>query len=83
MSENETQLPALPVRIEAQAPRPSLARSTPTAAFVSQLLAARDRLPPQRMRRMSTPQTAIGAYGKAARTTVRRMPQGYRTTIIA
>ena len=70
----------------AQAPagtRPSLAFSAPTAAFVSQLIAARAHLPTQRARRIGTPEGAVGAYGQTARLTQRRMPQGYRKTVVA
>lgn len=74
---------SLPV---AQAPagaRPSLAFSAPTAAFVSQLIAAHAHLPPQRARRIGTAEGAVGAYGQTARLTQRRMPQGYRKTVVA
>jgi hypothetical protein len=59
---------------------PSLARSVPTAAFVSQLIAARDRLSPQRTRRLETSAGAVGAYGRGAVIADRRMPMGYRKT---
>ena len=64
-------------------PRPSLAFSAPTAAFVSQLIAARAYPPVQRARRIGTAEGAVGAYGKAARLGERRMPQGYRKTVVA
>ena len=52
LTENDTDrdnsLVGLPTLIEANGARPSLARTAPTAAFVSQLIAARDRLSPQR-----------------------------------
>lgn len=63
--------------------RPSLAFSAPTAAFVSQLIAARAHLPTQRARRIGTAEGAVGAYGQTARLTQRRMPQGYRKTVLA
>jgi hypothetical protein len=64
-------------------PRPSLLRSPTAAAFVSQLLAERNNLAPQRARRRGNPEGAIGAYADGARIAVKRMPMGYRTTIIA
>jgi hypothetical protein len=75
--------PGLPMLIGASAPRPSLLRSQTTAAFVSQLLAARDNLPAQRLRRRGTVEGAVGAYSAGARISVLRMPQGYRTTVVA
>ena len=69
----------------AQAPaaaRPSLAFSAPTAAFVSQLIAARAHMPAQRARRIGTAEGAASAYGETARLTQRRMPQGYRKTVV-
>ncbi len=86
LTENDTDqdnsLVGLPTLIEANGARPSLARTAPTAAFVSQLIAARDRLPPQRARRQGTVDGAIGAYGKGARIAERRMPQGYRKSVV-
>lgn len=72
----------LPVVVEAARPRPSLAFSSPTAAFVSQLIAARAHMPTQRARRMGTAEGAVGAYGQTARLSERRMPQGYRKTVV-
>jgi hypothetical protein len=83
LAQSDTVSPGLPV---AQAPagtRPSLAFSAPTAAFVSQLIAARAHMPTQRARRIGTPEGAVGAYGQTARLTQRRMPQGYRKTVVA
>ena len=75
--------PGLPMVLGASAPRPSLRRDETTAAFVSQLLAARQNLPPQRQRRRSTVESALGAYSAGASISVVRMPQGYRKTIVA
>ncbi|MCY1560736.1 hypothetical protein D9M68_979080 [compost metagenome] len=69
--------------IEASRPRPSLRRSETTAAFVSQLLAARANLAPQRARRRGNADGAIGAYADGATVVVKRMPLGYRTSIVA
>lgn len=73
----------LPVLLGPGSPRPSLARSSASAAFVSQLIAARDRMPAQRPRRQSTQERAIGAYANGARMTERRMPAGYRKSLTA
>lgn len=83
MAGNETEIVGLPVVIEAQRPRPSLMRSDSTAPFVSQLIAARAHMATQRARRRDTPQGAIGAYASGARITIKRMPAGYRTSIVA
>jgi hypothetical protein len=74
--------PGLPMVIEASAPRPSLRRSQTTAAFVSQLLAARENLAPQRQRRRGTVEGALGAYSAGANISVVRMPVGYRKTVV-
>jgi len=83
LPEAETDRADLPVPLEATGPRPSLARSAPTAAFVSQLLAARERLAPQRARRTDSLDKALGAYRHGAAIAQRRMPQGYRKTVLA
>ena len=64
-------------------PRPSLRRSETMAAFVSQLLAERGNLPPQRARRRGNAEGAIGAYADGAKVAIKRMPVGYRTSIVA
>ena len=75
-------VPGLPVPLAAPAPRPSLERSATTAAFVSQLLAERNRLAPQRARRRGSVEGALGAYAQSASMGVRRLPQGYRKTVV-
>lgn len=80
MTENDTAPAALPVPLAA--PRPSLARSVPNAVFVSQLLASRDRLATQRRPALSPAGAALGAYRKAAGMDQRRMPAGYRKTVV-
>jgi hypothetical protein len=77
-----TSAPGLPMVIEAAAPRPSLRRNQTMASFVSQLLAARENLAPQRQRRRNTVAGALGAYSAGASITVKRMPQGYRKTVV-
>ena len=83
MAGNGTERTGLPMALEAPRPRPSLKRSEVTASFVSQLLAAQGNLPPQRARRRNTAEGAIGAYASGAKIAVKRMPMGYRTSIVA
>ena len=83
MAGSETQAPGLPMLIGVARPRPSLLRNPTTAAFVSQLLAERNHLAPQRQRRRGSAEGAIGAYADGARVAVKRMPMGYRKTVVA
>lgn len=76
---NEQQLPAL---VGAPAPRPSLARAMPRAAFLSQLIAERQHLAPQRQRRRAPLGVAMDSYRTGASIAVRRLPAGYRTTLV-
>jgi hypothetical protein len=69
--------------IESAPAGPSRKRSEIAAPFVSQLLAERNDLPPQRARRGNTAEGAIGAYASGARIAIKRMPAGYRTSIVA
>lgn len=82
MAGNDTEIARLPMLLHATRPRPSLKRSDTTAAFVSQLLASRANMPAQRSRRRSSTEGAIGAYSAGSRIAVRRMPAGYRTSIV-
>lgn len=52
------------------------------AEFISQLLAERDHLPPQRARRRATVEVAVTSYDAAAAQAVRRLPPGYRRTLV-
>lgn len=81
-TETEQQAAGLPMVVEAQRERPSLRRSQTTAAFVSQLLAARQNLAAQRVRRLSSAADAVNAYRTGAAVGVVRMPQGYRKTVV-
>lgn len=83
MADFETAKSGLPMVIEAARPRPSLYRTETRAAFVSQLLAARANMAPQRARRRGTAEGAIGAYADGAKIGIKRMPPGYRTAILA
>lgn len=72
--------PGLPMVIEPQRPRPSLARNATTATFVSHLLAAHQKPAKERPAQVGG---ALGAYSEGAKVSTRRMPQGYRKTVIA
>lgn len=63
--------------------RPGWAHIAPDAGFVSQLIAERDRLAPQRLRRRVPPGVAVDAYAAGTRIADRRMPIGYRKTLVA
>lgn len=87
MSENDASKPsepvfALPVPLEPRAARPSLLRTSAAAGFLSQLLAARSRLDPQRVLRRAPVDIALDAYRTGSTITVRRMPKGYRKTLV-
>jgi hypothetical protein len=56
-----------------------LLHAAPSADFVSQLIAERDRLPLAN----DHMGTAVGAYEAGGRMAVRRMPAGYRRTVVA
>jgi hypothetical protein len=65
------------------APAQPAIRTASSAAFVSQLLAARERLAPQRSRRLAPTEIALGAYAEGETRGVRRLPAGsYRTRIV-
>lgn len=82
MPDFETRPSGLPMLTGPTPSRPLLVRGGTDAAFASQLLAEREHLAPQRARRRTTPEGAVGAYTQGARVAVRRMPMGYRTSII-
>ena len=83
MASSDTKPAGLPVLVGAPRPRPSLMRNPTAAAFVSQLLAERNNLAPQRARRRGNAEGAIGAYADGAKVAVKRMPAGYRTSVVA
>ena len=69
-----------PVRMERRKQdRIKLMRGAPSADFISQLIAERDKLPA----RGASARGAVGAYAAAGRIAVRRMPAGYRKTVVA
>jgi len=68
-----------PVRMERRKQeRIKLLRGAPSADFVSQLIAERNQLPTKGQ----SVGTAVGAYDAGSRIAVRRMPAGYRKTMI-
>jgi hypothetical protein len=78
--EHSTMLP--PVATEAGA-RASFVRIAPGAAFLSQLIAAREQLSPQRARRRTSSGDAAALYAAGSSRGVRRLPPGYRTSHLA
>ncbi|HEY4199018.1 MAG TPA: hypothetical protein VGM83_00510 [Devosiaceae bacterium] len=72
----------LPVPLYPRAPKPSLARSSTEASFLSHLIAAHERLPQQREKHRAPADEAVGAYRSSANSAVLRMPKGYRRTVI-
>lgn len=73
----------LPPALVPGAERPVSARPHLRAAFACQLIAERQHLAPQRARRRVPIAEAVDAYAIGANRAVRRLPMGYRTTIIA
>ncbi len=73
----------LPMVLAASPTRPGFYRSTPRAAFLSQLIAERHHLAPQRARRRAPVAQAVDAYATGGKATVLRLPAGYRKTVIA
>jgi len=72
----------LPVPLDPPAERPSLIRLSPAASFVSQLIAEKHNLQPQRAKRRGSVDSALDAYSTGASISVLRMPQGYRKTVV-
>jgi hypothetical protein len=69
-----------PVALERRAQQKiRLLQSAPSADFVSQLIAERDQLPLAN----DNLGTALGAYEAGSQITVRRLPAGYRKTVVA
>ena len=72
--------PAMERRIQE---RLRLITAAPSADFISQLIAERDGLMPQPDCRQASIGTAVHAYEAGARISVRRLPAGYRKTVVA
>lgn len=73
----------LPVCIGPSQERRRFGRTRQHADFVSQLIAARDRLPVQRDKRRAGEGAAKTAYSQTAHLDERRMPPGYRLSVSA
>lgn len=73
----------LPVALASSASRPAYQVIAPGADFLSQLIAERQHLAPQRAKRRAPIAQAVDAYRIGGNATVLRMPAGYRTTIVA
>lgn len=84
MDDNRTakQVFTLPAVQEAPRERLMLVHTPAHADFLSQLIAARQHLPAQRERRRAPVHQAVDAYANGSKITVRRMPAGYRKTIV-
>ncbi|MHB1109110.1 MAG: hypothetical protein ACYCZU_02140 [Devosia sp.] len=73
-------LPAVLTRV---ALRTAYHRIAPRAAFLSQLIAARHHLAPQRAKRRAPIAQAVDAYRIGGGIATVRMPAGYRKTVVA
>ena len=73
-------LARLPVPLKRSTSAP--AEAVAGAEFISQLIAERDHLPPQRARRRASVEVAVTSYDATAAQTVRRLPPGYRRTLV-
>jgi hypothetical protein len=56
---------------------------SPAAAFLSQLIAEREHLAPQRIRRRAPMAAALLSYRETAVRTPPRLPPGYRKSLVA
>lgn len=73
----------LPMVLAPSMPRSNYRRAAPKAAFLSQLIAERHHLAPQRARRRAPIAEAVDAYYSTGNVTAVRMPAGYRKTVVA
>lgn len=74
----ETQTPPLPAVTESV----RAVRGVTPAPFLSQLLAERANLPAQRDKRRAPVDQAVDAYRSGGAITLRRLPLGYRKTLV-
>jgi len=73
----------LPAPVEKIVVHPNPDPAAPEATFLSQLIAERDHLPPQRARRRAPVATALLSYHGTAILTPPRLPPGYRKSLMA
>jgi hypothetical protein len=82
MSEDETRAAPRPDQFPVPLGMALAGRHPAAAEFLSQLIAERDRLPPQRDKRRAPIGHALHSYDSTARHAVRRIPPGYRKTLV-
>jgi hypothetical protein len=82
MIEFETSRGGLPVPTEPRSGFSSY-RGAPRAAFLSQLIAERHQLSPQRQKRQAPVAEVLRTYDAGGKLKLRRLPPGYRTSIEA
>jgi hypothetical protein len=80
MPQIETTYRSLPVATSAGS-RFSSFRQAPKPEFLSQLIAERDHMAPQRLKRQATPLEVLRTYDAAGKLKSLRIPPGYRTNI--
>jgi hypothetical protein len=76
MPQIETTYRSLPVATGSRT-RFSSFRTAPRPEFLSQLIAERDQLAAQRLKRRATPLEVLRTYDKGGKLKTRRMPPGY------
>lgn len=82
MPQIETTYRSLPAAAGAGS-RYSSFRQATRPEFLSQLIAERDRLAPQRVKRQATPLEVLRVYDAGGKLKALRIPPGYRTNIEA
>jgi hypothetical protein len=82
MPQIETTYRSLPVATSGGA-RFSSFRQEPRTEFLSQLIAERYHMAPQRLKRQATPLEVLRTYDAGGKLKVLRIPPGYRTDIEA
>jgi hypothetical protein len=70
----------VPLMIEGKFTR--IGAATGGAAFISQLIAERHHMAPQRERRRATMAVAVGSYAATQEQSLRRLPPGYRKAML-
>lgn len=84
MSQVDTVSRNLPVPIDVGARQTFFGRSdrgAPKTEFLSQLIAERDRMAPQRVHRRASPMEVLRVYDAGGKLRVLRLPPGYRLNV--
>lgn len=84
MSQVDTVSRNLPVPIDVGTRRAFFGRAdrgAPKTEFLSQLVAERDRMAPQRIHRQATPMEVLRVYDAGGKLKVLRLPPGYRLNV--